>query len=138
MDLNDCYRKNLIKKTKIDRELIKSLIEMSDMEESTVNSATINKTNVSSYISMAYDSLREALEAICISFGYKVSSHLCLGELLKTLIQDFDYNEFDRMRYIRNGIKYYGAKIEFEQGREIIKKMFQMRKFSLKYLNLRR
>ena len=34
MDLDECFRKGLIKKTKIDKELIKSLIEMSGIKES--------------------------------------------------------------------------------------------------------
>lgn len=128
MDLDDCYKKNYIKKTKIDAELIKSLIEMSDIKELTVQSAKINEVNISAYVSMAYESLREMLEAICIFYGYKVTSHLCLGELLKTLIKDFDFDNFDRFRYIRNGINYYGTKIDFEQGKDIISKMFVMRK----------
>ena len=137
MDLGDCYKKNFIKKTRIDKELIKSLIEMSDIKELTVNFAKLNEINISSYIPMAYDSLREILDAICISYGYKVISHLCLGKLLKSLIDNFDFNEFDRIRYIRNGINYYGTKIEFEQGKEIIKKIFEMkRELSKKYLKV--
>jgi len=128
MDLDDCYRKNYIQKTRIDSELIKSLIEMSKIKEDTVNSAKINNANISAYVSMAYDSLREILEALCISKGYKVTSHLCLGELLKILIYHFDFNSFDRFRYIRNGINYYGTKVDFEQGNEIMRKMFEMRK----------
>jgi len=127
MDLNECYRKGLIKKTKTNKELVKSLIEMADINESTVNTAKINSNNVSSYVSLAYDSLREILEALCILNGYKVISHLCLGELLKTMLADFDFNEFDRMRYIRNGINYYGTKVDFKQGKEIIKKMLAMK-----------
>ena len=128
MDIDDCYKKSFIKRTKINKELIKSLIEMSDIKELTVNSAKIDEINISAYVSMAFDSLREILEAVCISFGYKVTSHLCLGELLKTLTDDFDFNEFDRLRYIRNGINYYGTKIDFMQGKELIKKMFSMKK----------
>ncbi|MEK6827073.1 MAG: hypothetical protein AABX99_01150 [Nanoarchaeota archaeon] len=132
MDLEDYYKKGYIKKTKIDTELIKSLIEMSEIKELTVNSAKIDKINISAYVSMTYDSLREMLEAICISYGYKVTSHLCLGELLSTLIKYFNFNDFDRFRYIRNGINYYGTKINFGQGKEIIKKMFDMKKRLLK------
>ena len=132
MDLEDYCKKGYIKKTKIDTELIKSLIEMSEIKELTVNSAKIDKINISAYVSMTYDSLREMLEAICISYGYKVTSHLCLGELLSTLIKYFNFNDFDRFRYIRNGINYYGTKINFGQGKEIIKKMFDMKKRLLK------
>ncbi len=128
MDLDDCYRKNYIKKTRIDDELIKSLIEMSNIKENAVNSAKVNEMNISAYVSMAYDSLREVLEALCISKGYKVTSHLCLGELLRTLVNNFDFDSFDQFRYIRNGINYYGARVDFKHSKEIIKKMFEMRK----------
>lgn len=128
MDLDECFKKELIKKTRINEGLIKSLIEMSDIKEMTIRNVEINKMNVSAYVSLAYDSLRETLEAICISRGYKVLSHICIGELLKNLLKDFDYEGFDRLRWIRNSINYYGTKIEFEQGKEIIEKIFAMKK----------
>ena len=124
MDLNECLKKGFIKKTKIDKELVKSLIEMSKIKENAVNTAQIDKVNISAYVSLAYDSLREILESLCILNGYKVISHICIGELLKTIIKDFDYEDFDRVRHIRNGINYYGTKIEFEQGKELIRKIF--------------
>ena len=127
MDLDECYKKNFIKKTRIDRELVRSLIEMSKIKEDSVNNAQVNETNISAYLSMAYDSLRETLEALCILKGYKVTSHICLGELLKTLVSDFDFISFDRFRYIRNGINYYGSKVDYKQGKEIITKMFNLK-----------
>ncbi len=63
MDLNECFRKGMIKKTRIDSELIISLIEMSDIKENTVKTAKINGINISAYVSLAYDSIREILEA---------------------------------------------------------------------------
>jgi len=136
MDLEDCYRKNFIKKTRVDEELIKSLVEMSKIKEDSVKKAKINETNISAYVSMAYDSLREILEALGISKGYKITSHICLGELLKSLIPEFDFVSFDRFRYIRNGINYYGTKVDYLQGKKIIDKMFKMKSDILKkYLN---
>ena len=135
MDLDECYKKEFIKKTKVNTSLISSLIEMSNVNEITVKEAKINDVNISSYIVLAYESLREILEAICISKGYKVLSHACLGELLKTLIKDFDFNSFDRLRYIRNGVNYYGIKVELEQGKDLINKTFHMKNNLLeKYL----
>ncbi len=128
MDLNDCLRKGLIKRTKIDKELIKSLIEMSGIKETTVKTADVNELTVSAYVSLAYDSLRELLEALCILKGYKVLSHICMGEFLKDVLDDFDYDDFDRLRWIRNSINYYGEKVEFEQGKEIIDKIFVIKK----------
>ncbi len=135
MDLDECFRKALIKKTRIDRELVKSLIEMSGIKEIAVKTAGINEINISAYVSLAYDSLREILEALCISHGYKVLSHICIGELLKDIIKDFDYDEFDRVRWVRNSINYYGEKVDFQQGKEIIDKIFMIKKKILnKYL----
>ena len=135
MDIDDCYKNGDIRKTRINEELIKSLVEMSDIKEKTINSAKIDGISISAYVSMAYDSLREFLEAICISHGYKVLSHLCLGELLRTIIDKFNFSEFDRFRYIRNGINYYGTKIDFNQGKEIIRKMFEMKSNLRRCLN---
>jgi len=71
--------------------------------------------------------LRELFEAICISKGYKVLSHICIGELLKDIIPNFNYSLFDKVRFIRNGINYYGTKVDFEQGQEIIKQIFEFK-----------
>lgn len=132
MDLQECFRKGMIKKTRKDEDLINSLIEMADINEATVNTAQINSFNVSAYVSLAYNSLRQVLEGICVSKGYKVLSHICITELLKDLFKDFDYAEFDRLRYIRNSINYYGTKVELKQGKEIIKKIFRMKNLFLK------
>lgn len=128
MDLNDCIRKGMIRKISVNDELIKSLIEMSSIKQQTVEEANLNERNISAYVSLAYDSLREILEAACISKGYKVLSHICISILMKDLFEDFDKDELDRMRYIRNGINHYGTRVDFEQGREIIEKIFNIRK----------
>jgi uncharacterized protein (UPF0332 family) len=128
MDLDECYKKGHIRKIRVNKELIQSLIEMSNIKEQTINSAKLDKINISAYVSMAYDSLREILESLCISKGYKVTSHVCIGELLKNLFDDFNFQEFDRIRYIRNSINYYGIKVDFAQGKDIIKKIFNIKK----------
>ena len=129
MDLEECFQKGLIKKTEVNENLIKSLIEMSKIKENAVRKAGVDNVNVSAYISLAYDSLREA---ICISKGYKVLSHICIGELLKNIFKEFEYEEFDRLRWIRNSINYYGTKVEFKQGKEIISKIFSMKNSLIK------
>jgi len=134
MDLNECKLKGYVKKAFIDKELIKSLIEMADASEVTVNTGNINEITISSYVSTAYDSLRQVLEALSILNGYKVTNHVCLGELLVTLLKEFNYEIFDRFRYIRNGISYYGKKVELEQGKELIKKILKMKNEMLELL----
>jgi hypothetical protein len=103
-------------------------MEMAEIKEEAVESAAIDGKNISAYVSLAYDALREILEAICISRGYKVLSHICMGEFLRSVIGESDYKEFDRLRYTRNGINYYGSKVELGQGKDIIAKTFSMKK----------
>jgi hypothetical protein len=83
---------------------------------------------------MAYDSLREILEAICIMNEFKVTSHTCIDKLLQTLYPEHSFFEFDRFRYTRNSINYYGKKVDFAAGEQIIEKMFKMRARMLKLL----
>ncbi len=128
MDLNECERKGFIKKTIPSKSLAKSLLEVSEIKDNALDSAKLDELNVNAYLPMAYDALREVLEALCILHSYKVTNHICLGELLRKLEPDFDYTSFDRFRYVRNGINYYGKKVDFQQGREIIEKIRQMRK----------
>ena len=55
---------------------------------------------------------------------------------MKDIFKDFDYEQFDRLRWIRNSINYYGEKIDFEQGKLIIGKIFSLKKNILdRYLN---
>lgn len=127
MDLNECIKKGFVKRTKIDTNLINSLIEMSHVKEYTVNSAKIDSRNISAYVSLAYDSLQEILNSICISKGYKIISHICVGEFLKQQIKEFNFEELDRYRWIRKSINYYGKQIELNQGKDLIKKIFALR-----------
>ena len=89
------------------------------------------------HVSLAYDSLRELLEGLCILKGHKVLSHICMGEFLKDALEEFDYEEFDRLRWIRNSINYYGEKVDFSQGKEIIENTFLIKeKIQKKYLKM--
>lgn len=124
MDLSECKRKGFIKRTKPNVELVKSLIEISKIKEESIKKVELNERNICAYIPMAYDSLREIMEGICIMNGYKVTSHICIERLLKEIYPNITFKEFDRFRYIRNSINYYGKKVELEQGKEIIKKIF--------------
>jgi hypothetical protein len=128
MDLVECKRKGFVRPAKKNRGLAKSLLEMSRIKEGVVKGSGLNENNISAYIPMAYDSLREVLEAICIMHGYKVTSHVCIEKLLVSIYPGISFREFDRFRYIRNSINYYGKKIGLDEGREIINKTFLLKK----------
>jgi len=132
MNLNECFKRGIIRKVKADENLIRALIGMSFLKENEVKKAKIDKVNIPVYFSLAYDSLREILEAVCVFYEYKVSNHLCMGELLRSLFKDFDYILFDRVRYARNGINYYGSKIGYEEGKILIERMLKMKNEMIK------
>jgi|SRR3989338_2221413 len=137
MDLSECRRNGFIKITDPNKSKALSLLEISDIKEESVHAAEFDEKSINAYLPLAYDSLREALEALCLILGYNVTNHICLGELLVELIPHFDYASFDRFRYARNGINYYGKKIGLEEGKELIKKIFIMKKSIQKEIEAR-
>ncbi len=127
MDIRECTKKGIIRKTRVDTHLARSIIEMSEIKMKIVSESNLDQSSINGFLPMAYDSLREILEALCILHGYKVSNHECLGRLAKELDDDFDPFSFDRFRYARNGINYYGNKVGLEEGKMMIKSIFLMR-----------
>lgn len=95
MNLKECFEKEVIKKVRSNKERAFSLIKISDLKEEVVKSAELNERNVYAYISIAYDSLREFMEAIAIMNGYKVLNHICLGEIIKHILPAFNENRFN-------------------------------------------
>ncbi len=138
MDAKKYYEENnrIIKRVKVDRTLIKSLGEMANITENIVQTAEIDKVNISVYVSLAYNALSEVLDAVCISRGYQTKSHSAKGILVKNLINgDFNYDEFDRLRCIRNRINYHGSKVDYGVGIEAIYKALTAKeKILSKYL----
>ena len=135
MDIVECKDKGLIRNTKIDSNLSKSLIEISNIKQETIIQSKLTKVTINAFIPLAYDSLREVLEAYCVLHGFKVGNHICLGNLVHELNPEFDLILFDRLRYIRNGINYYGNKVELNQGKSLITKLFKLKKSMLKKTN---
>ena len=132
MDVDECKDKGFIRYTKIDSNLSKSLIEISNIKEKTIKKIKLDKMSINAFLPLAYDSLREVLEAYCVLHGFKVGNHICLGNLVKELNPDFDIILFDRIRYMRNGINYYGTKVDLKQGEKLIIKIFELKKSILK------
>ena len=128
MDIGECKSKGFIKVTFPDNNKAKSLLEISDIKEDVIVAVKLDEKSINAYLPLAYDSLRESLEAFCIQRGFNVTNHVCLGELVKDLDSEFDFNSFDRFRYARNSINYYGKKIGLSEGSIMIKNMFVMRK----------
>ncbi len=75
-------------------------------------------------MTLLYDALRELLEAVALENGYKIYNHECYTAFLKEIINEsYLGDEFDKFRVLRNGINYYGRKINQEEGIEIARLM---------------
>lgn len=135
VELSECEQQGLIRSVTPNMAVIESLKEMALIKQEEVFSTQLTKRNVSVYFSLYYDAIRELLEAFCLKKGYKVLNHVCLGEKVKEISQDFDYSTFDRIRYLRNGINYYGNQIAYEPAVLLLKKIKKLFLWILQELN---
>lgn len=70
---------------------------------------------------LLYDALRCYLEFIALDRGYKIYNHDCYTSFLKEIVGDSAAaDKFDKFRYSRNGLEYYGKRFESEEGQHAI------------------
>jgi len=124
IDWNDCLKSRIVKSVSLDNDMIKSLLESSDYKSKSESMLKIGEVTATSKVSLAYDSLRELLEALSLSKGFKIYNHECYTAFLKSVIRDFDGGEeFDSLRIIRNNINYYGRRIAITEALEVISRI---------------
>lgn len=112
MDWIACKKNSLVKEIKIDIHLMNSLLVTSSKKLLSQSLLELNEDTAISKVSLTYDALREVLEAIAISKGYKVYNHECYCSFLKEILLVSSWgNSFDDFRKIRNAINYYGKDI---------------------------
>jgi hypothetical protein len=115
---------------KLDLPLIASLIKSSANKMKSENSLMISEITAASKLSLAYDSLRELLEASALKKGYKIYNHECYTAFLKEVIgESVKGDEFDEIRKVRNAVNYYGKSISTEETTDIILKIKNLRNF---------
>jgi len=118
---NDCLEQNKARSVSSDPAKARSLLETAAARSAFVATHTIDATNANWLFEMEYASLLEALHALCIGRGFTVANHSCLGFYLRDVLRrDELFRTFDRCRYRRNGIVYYGIRMEFATAKESI------------------
>ena len=124
MDWVSCIKNRIVKEVKIDKNLISSLIKSSARKFRTQELFELSNDSADSKITLLYDSVRELLEALAISKGYKIYNHACYFSFLKEIIKkDSLAKSFNNFRIIRNSINYYGKDISLEEAKDIIEDM---------------
>lgn len=122
MDWKECLKQRIVKETKEDKNMIKSLLETAEIKLKSADS--LADEFFISKISLLYDSLREILEALAIKKGFKIYNHECYVAFLKEIIGlSREADIFNDLRKTRNDINYYGKKLEKEEAEVIIGKL---------------
>ncbi len=81
----------------------------------------MSDVTAASKLSLAYDSLRELLEALALKKGFKIHNHDCYVAFLKEVMSEsVRGDEFDEVRRVRNNVNYYGGTLTAEEASRII------------------
>mgnify|MGYP001570202670 FL=1 len=130
MDWEECCNKRIAKNVKPDIEMINSLIKSSKNKLDSESKLEMSDITAASKLSLAYDSLRELLEALVLKNGYKVYNHECYTAFMKEIMKESDKgDEFDEIRKVRNSVNYYGKEISTEEAEKIIESIKKLRIF---------
>lgn len=122
MDWKECCNRQIAKEIKADSDMADSLIESSANKFESAGKLERSNVTASSKVSLAYDSLRELLEALSIKKGHKIYNHECYTAFLKEIIGNSALgDEFDSIRKIRNAVNYYGKKLNVEEAAMLLK-----------------
>lgn len=129
MDWEECCNKKIAKSVIKDKALITSLIASSKRKQDSNKLLILNETTATTKISIAYDSIRELLEAITLEKGYKIYNHECYTAFLYHVCNErATARIFDGFRHLRNQINYYGKTIPKEEAIIILKEMEKLAK----------
>lgn len=119
LNWEEYVKKGLVRKTAINKGLVKSLINMADNGIQVISKLNLDENNCSVIFTNYYDSLRGICEALSLLKNYKIYSHEAIGLFLKRiLLEEAIFQKFDKFRIMRNNIKYYGKMIPFEEAKQ--------------------
>ncbi len=136
MDWKTCCDKRIAKEIKEDEELRRSLIKSSENKQASEKKLALDQVTAASKLSLAYDALRELLEALAIKKGFKIYNHECYTAFLKEIMQESEKGDaFDEIRKERNAVNYYGKEITSAEADRIIQTIDRLIAFVKNILN---
>ncbi len=136
MDWIECNKRRIVKEVSIDLDLIESLKKTSLNKLNSQSKLNLDEVTAVSKLSLAYDSLREILEALSLKNQFKIYNHDCFVPFIQEILRQSDKaQEFDEVRKIRNDLNYYGKDISLAEAKEVINKIISLREHFLQLLN---
>jgi len=132
MDWKECYTKRIVKEVNLDLNLISALIKASKNKFISQTKLGMSEITAAAKLSLAYDSLRELLEAFTLNEGFKVYNHECYTAFIKEILHENEQGEmFDIIRRERNAINYYGKDVSEKDAMMLIDEISRLRNFFL-------
>lgn len=109
-----------VKKTFIDKNLIKSLMEQAQRRLHRTEKEIITEENCDFLLEDYYEAMRTLTDAWLYSNGYKSYSH---EATIAYLAKDKEFTPmllegFDRLRRLRHGTRYYGKRVTIADSKE--------------------
>lgn len=123
MDFEYFIREGQAKRSFVDRNLAKSLLEQTKKDIKFFEGIKVNELSSRKLVSNYYDFLRTILEAVALIDGFKIYGHEAFTYYLIEKNERQISRQFERFRKIRNGINYYGKIISIEETKEIIEEI---------------
>jgi hypothetical protein len=128
MDWDECCNKRTVKDVVPDESMVSSLVRSSKNKLKSEAKLPMSEVTAVSKLSLAYDSLRELMEALALRKGYKIYNHECYTAFLKEIIKESDKGaDFDELRRTRNAVNYYGETLTVEEADRAIAKIKSLR-----------
>ncbi len=111
-------------------ERAESLVESSLRLLRVIEKIKLDKENGFFILTNYYDIVLESMHALLYKKGYKSLDHLSIGYYIRDILQNAEFFYiFDKYRKLRNGILYYGRKIDFGTAQQGIKDLISLYKF---------
>ena len=121
MSFENLIKDGFVKKVPTDIVRAKSLIKSSEQALTSAKIIPFREETFKTIFRELYESLREYCEALGYINGYKFLSHESITNFLDEVLEEKEISlKFDRYRKLRNGINYYGNKIEIQTVKDAL------------------
>lgn len=127
-NFEDCIKEGIVNKMTPDIERAKNLAKESERKNNSlkeqIEKIGIKEENANDYVEYCYDMIMFLIRAKMYNEGYKANgqgAHEAEVSYLRILkISQNDIQFMNELRYYRNGILYYGTKMDEEYAKKVI------------------
>jgi len=110
---DECCFNNHAISISANRQKAKSLVETAKARVEFIKKSAIDESNARFVFEAYYTSAVEMLHALLLLKGFKVENHICLGFYIRDILKDEGlFLAFDKCRFTRNSVVYYGKAID--------------------------